>query len=380
VRGYRGLGRLGLKTDGVRFGPLELDRIVSIWRITRSQVRRSLHGSYSANTQMQFCRDGRLLVTRTGSSIHFWDVRRCRKAASVPLGSHHGVTVRRDRMITAGPSGVLLWPMREEVPGTLRVGPARRLCALRARDDIDVGPISVSDDGRHLALREAIGRAVILDLEQGGQRTREFSLVNLNGIDLSPDGRWLAAGPFRGYEVRVWDARSGDEVHRLPAPVDYFSAEVVFSRDGRRLLVATQTDCHVFETGTWKTLRRYQRGDVAEVPVGAALGQDSRTLVVTSSVRSLALRDLETHRLLVELPVADRGMPSAAAVAPDGSLVACAIQGYGIEIWDIRRLRHELGELGLDWEGPPFFSEKPPDSEPALNVEVDLGDLASPPK
>jgi len=54
----------------------------------------------------------------------------------------------------------------------------------------------------------------------------------------------------------------------------------------------------------------------------------------------------------------------------------------GLRVWDLRRIRAELDQLGLDWDGPPVvgqpFEHDPGSSQarkPDLQIEVDLGEL-----
>jgi hypothetical protein len=46
----------------------------------------------------------------------------------------------------------------------------------------------------------------------------------------------------------------------------------------------------------------------------------------------------------------------------------------GLRVWDLRRLRQELDQLGLDWEAQPYPAAPEKASEP-LAVTVDYGDL-----
>jgi tetratricopeptide (TPR) repeat protein len=99
---------------------------------------------------------------------------------------------------------------------------------------------------------------------------------------------------------------------------------------------------------------------------------DGRTLVVpTDSAETLRLIETETGRELAQLEE-PRVEPHNVAFAPDGSrLLVCS--ATGIHVWDLRRIRAELAERGLDWDAPAYAPAPAPAE--TLQVELDLGDF-----
>ena len=68
----------------------------------------------------------------------------------------------------------------------------------------------------------------------------------------------------------------------------------------------------------------------------------------------------------------------AALASPDGSrLFVYSHRPAHVRVWDLRLLRRQLKDLGLDWDAPPFPpTENAADPATPWRVEVDLGDLA----
>ena len=51
-----------------------------------------------------------------------------------------------------------------------------------------------------------------------------------------------------------------------------------------------------------------------------------------------------------------------------------------MRVWDLRRIRAELVKLRLDWDAPAYKTLGNKHQEASLEIRVDLGQLAPPPK
>jgi hypothetical protein len=66
-------------------------------------------------------------------------------------------------------------------------------------------------------------------------------------------------------------------------------------------------------------------------------------------------------------------------LSPDGSrLVLTTNDGPAVHVWDLRAIRRQLGEMGLDWDAPAYPQDDPAraDLPPLPPLEVDYGPLA----
>src|SRR5947209_19498292 len=92
---------------------------------------------------------------------------------------------------------------------------------------------------------------------------------------------------------------------------------------------------------------------------------DGRLAVLNVWGSHYRLVEFPTGRELARLEDADRHAHSA-VFTPDGTRLV-GLANTGVVVWDLRRLRAGLAELGLDWDAPPYPPAPPavPRSEPA---------------
>jgi WD40 repeat protein len=89
-------------------------------------------------------------------------------------------------------------------------------------------------DGRTLIARNT-DTVRLLDFPGGKERIR-FTHPQVHHAELSPDGRWLATSGFN-HDLRLWDARSGRELSKLPdaGSLNGYRRQFTFTGDSRRL-------------------------------------------------------------------------------------------------------------------------------------------------
>jgi WD40 repeat protein len=164
------------------------------------------------------------------------------------------------------------------------------------------------------------------DLEAG----RDLGLLHrfdqsVHSLAFGPDGAWLAAA-CNDRRVALWDL---SEPHQLPAAPDRFLTghtgavwSVGFSADGRYLASGSQQGFILLYDGTSFERVAALRSDIGEV-------------------RSLSFSD--DNRFLAA---------SAYAGGSPGERPWSTLQNYGpptAVIWDLKKLRASLAEMGLDW-------------------------------
>ncbi len=214
--------------------------------------------------------------------------------------------------------------------------------------------------------RDRPDRRVVL----GPQYDVRFSAV-------SPDGRWVVTC---SYWVG-WPLQNHPDLgcrNRLASPR--------FGAGGGQCVRQVQPrwpladDCRYqrprqWEVGTWREVRRFERGNFVFSP-------DSRLLAINDVYSVIRLLETTTGREVARLTGPDPTWYGPACFTPDGTrLVATCSSPTALYVWDLRLIRQQLKELGLDWDWPDF----PPADHSIIvrkprQVEVLLGDLGKPAK
>jgi serine/threonine protein kinase/WD40 repeat protein/tetratricopeptide (TPR) repeat protein len=311
--------------------------------------------------------DGRILAAGTKDSVCFFDLTNGEELASIRLRSpnaarpicfvppsasaEEGNSIEEvGGWITGGNGDLLLWPARSDRSHAevTTVGPPQRLSyasayASGASASADGRVIAIPQgDSTHVYRRDRPGQPVVL----GPQYDVRFSAV-------SPDGAWVATcshwSDGRSVSVRIWDADKGQAVSELPL---HGSTSARFSPDGRWLMTCNSNGCRLWETGTWREVRRLgSHNDAGH----AAFSPDGRLTAIGDIFNIIRLVETSTGREVARLTGPEPMWYAPACFTPDGTrLIASCSGNTAIYVWDLRLIRQQLRELGLDWEWDEF--------------------------
>jgi tetratricopeptide (TPR) repeat protein len=88
----------------------------------------------------------------------------------------------------------------------------------------------------------------------------------------------------------------------------------------------------------------------------------------------LACPDSGAALARLEAPAQTRLLPRC--FTPDGTrLIAVGVETQALHVWDLRAVRAQLAELGLEGDLPPYPLAAPEKATPPLTASVDYGDL-----
>jgi eukaryotic-like serine/threonine-protein kinase len=362
--GFRAFNRAGSRLAGYTEGTK-----IGLWEVAPGREYRML--SSPAVGQRAFVQDGsispdgRWLAVGEKTGARLWDLELGQDRAFLPIGATQGVAFhpKDEALFTCGHAGLYRWPVHQEAE-TLRVGPPRQLPmpGILKRVRLDAA-------GRVLVVASYAGGHVV-NLEGSPGQVPLLDHKAANQVTVSPDGRWVATGTHRGFGIKVWDARSGKLIRALLP--DARTSLVLFSPDGRWLATAAGNETCLWEVGSWQLARRFPSAGHL-----MAFTRDGQTLALSTARDVVQLVDPATGRRFAKLQAPDTSsLTSLIAFSADGSqLFVGTPRSPLVRVWDLRLIRAQLKDMGLDWDLPPY---PPPSSTQAttpLRVQVGLSEL-----
>jgi eukaryotic-like serine/threonine-protein kinase len=293
--------------------------------------------------------------------VGLWDLTTGNSLTFLPLMGNSGVLFEPSgALLTFGPAGVLRWPIAEDTaaPGLARIGPPQKLPLPWSGNEI-----TSSRDGRVLASAQSWG-GLVWHQDLPGPLIWLSLHEDTRSIHVSPDGRWAATGSFWGTKVKIWEARTGKFVHELSVET---ASGVRFSPDGR-WLATSGGGCRLWAVDGWKEGPHIgDKGAFAFSPDGKLLAVETGNGVVR-----LVNPDTGLEYARLEDPNQDRS--GELSFSADGTqLVTTNRDSISVHVWDLRAIREQLANMGLDWNllSYPPASATPDDRN--LKAVVDLG-------
>jgi WD40 repeat protein/DNA-binding SARP family transcriptional activator len=216
------------------------------------------------------------------------------------------------------------------------------VAVMRAHPD-GIGPLSLSADGRLLAIGDFNGRMAIFDVRSRRPLPGRFQAqTGVNDLALSPDGSLLAVALQEGGLVQLWDVPSATLRHQLRTGLP--DGWVSFSPDQRSLVTLSfddRPDAGVaravmsrWDVGTGRRLAGPVSVSNRSAEAFAATPDGARLVVVNGAeVVQVAPGTLQPVRRLPRKP--PRTGPMAAALSPDGRMVALGAEDGTVQLLDL---------------------------------------------
>jgi serine/threonine protein kinase/WD40 repeat protein len=350
--------------------------VVKLLKVAHPAGYRRMGGGQSApnSWSVEFSPDGRILLAGTTSGLRLWDAK-----AGTEIGvlrapnsrSAHFVTNGGLSVVASTRGGIFRWPLqtRHEAGGDfLRAGAPAITMAQQSFDYL-----ALDRSGRTSAVsRELPGDPFVLALDG---RTNVVTLQGLPRADyvgIDPLGRWAAVGTWKGNDVNVYAADSGQLLRQLKVKG---SAMVLFSPDGKWLAVASPAGIGFWKTGSWEPWERSVAPDQVGQTTPMAFSPDGSLLAAASGnceVKIFAFPGCEPVATL-KAQTGTGAAVSSLCFGPTGTELAAIEWNGQLNVWDLRVIRQELARLRLDWSLPPL-TPVPESSSPATTgLVLDAG-------
>ena len=313
--------------------------------------------------------DDGLVVTAGRDGLSIWDAARRALVGRVPT-KFPAAAVRFDpanRALYATHNlEVLRWPVRRD-GGRLIVGPPAEVPTNPPIDPKRDGkvPGGIRRNPHELAL-DAAGTVLVATYPGSdyavqtawptGPARRLIFFDQVRFLDVSRDGRWAACGRYESVGYGLWDLRTGALAHTF---YRNGSGPVAFAPDGKTLVT-----CQSGELCGWDVSTRRQAWSVPRVetvsPMAVAFSPDGSVLAYTHDRNEVRLLDAGTRAVLATLvPTPAPETVVGLRFGPDGESLVVLSGKEGARLWDIRAVRRQLAEMGLDWPAPALPAPRP---------------------
>jgi serine/threonine protein kinase/WD40 repeat protein len=366
---------IGLERSGTK---------LRLWRLADGRELRTIRRPTAGHTETIYApvldAEDRALAAASNVGLGFFDFESGKELAFIKnlTGVFPKSFDPADGWMTHSSRNALLWPVRRDPSQVnhLHVGPPRLLAAT-----VNAGA-DATMDGRFRIFPQG-DRALVLDREHPGQTVEIGDLHDVRNCAISRDGKWVATCSWfwdgRTKSVRIWEPDW--EILKARHVVDLSvegGAYAAFSPDGKWLatyggghgpnVLAWAPYCQVWEVGTWRAGKRFKNH--------FCWNADGRLLAVHDERNVIRLVQPDSGKEVFRLTGPDAREYAAGCLTQDGAnVIATVSDNSALYVWDLRLIRNQLRELGMDWEWPEFAPLTP---RSPVTIAVDPGGFRRP--
>jgi eukaryotic-like serine/threonine-protein kinase len=195
--------------------------------------------------------------------------------------------------------------------------------------------VAFSPYGRHLASGDLDGNVKVWDARTGDEvRTlRRAHNRRVWALAFSPDGRYLATGGREDHLVTVWDVAGGTKVHSFTNHTDGI-AGLVFSPDGKRLASASvDHTVRLWDLASGKELLAFDKHEQPLAINGLAFCADGQRVTSVSVDGVVKVWDGGTGKTLSTQDVSQQWWVASAAFSRDGRRLALGGENGTVKVY-----------------------------------------------
>jgi len=205
----------------------------------------------------------------------------------------------------------------------------------------EVWSLCWSRDGGRVVSGSLDGTARMWDVESGETILGPIKTGNENilGVALSPDASNFATGEYNENAIKIWDARTGEQLSTLKQDSAVWT--LVWTSDQKKLLAGDDNgSITVFDTATWQQIAILE--DHTDRVYALSLFQNDRLLASASYDHTARLWNLDTN-LPIGRPLQHQGIVYHTAFSADGRFLATACSDANAYVWDVHTILQEAG-------------------------------------
>jgi serine/threonine protein kinase/WD40 repeat protein/tetratricopeptide (TPR) repeat protein len=355
---HPGRSSLSFGPDG-RFLSLDPDGRFNLVELASGREYRSLVQLSAAGKEISYGMPivhpgGRVFaIAMSDQKTRLFDLETGDELAALPRTGNTEAFQADGALLNLTDHGLLRWPIHKSDTGPWKLGPPK----LVYRRLIDM-----ASDRNGDVIGQTTGNGALL-VRQGKPPAFLGPHGGAQHIAISPDGKYVATGVNEGDErVMIWDTKTRRLLKSFPT--GRLCARL-FSPDGQWLAVTGARGCQVLRVGTWEMV-------FADHWEYAAFSPDGALLAAETKQGTFRLLETSNGRELARLEDPNQTFGDCVFTPDSTRLLISSDNDKAVHVWDLRLIRAQLTEMGLDWDALPY-----PDADLSvlspIKIQVDLG-------
>ena len=168
-------------------------------------------------------------------------------------------------------------------------------------------------------------------LREMTQTTVEGKKLQYRHLDVSPDGRTVAAIDVAGDVINVWDIAAGAQLATLSSTSSKYRTLLSFSPDGKWLVASGGEDVQVFDTQTWKAVSTFRIASVSRF----SFDPSGPRLAVSTTSGDVSIWEVPSGNRLQSISHAGEKILYV-KFSPDGKLLVTSGQEGTDRVWNAK--------------------------------------------
>ena len=332
--------------DGSRIGFIQRNQSIGVWKIYNESPHRVLSVPLIEQTQKARFHptQSKILVALATDEIQFWNHGKDRLLKSIRCNkvSDFGFTQDGKRLFACCEDGLKSWNIGC-TESQIDIGEETVVSKTRAKY------LHVDQQNNAVVLRLDGGDAMLVRLRAEADQKSELKIGPHQRMDharITPCGKYLVTSTWKGRDIKVWDATSGQLIKGL-AP-DWKTATFAFSPDGKQLVATCEKGQKIWEIGSWDLKRETPRDKLDGFVGDTAWSKNGDWIISAYTMYQPQLVSAESGEILAVFEPTVSVAGNMMRISDDNRFLVVASRDQ-VHVWDIELIQQNLKKLGMQW-------------------------------